>query len=288
MNNTHNVKQTMWTCVITVYTFCILNNMSNVAKSLRTNTQRVFNNEHARWFFTVNNTIAFVIITSTVLLILETVPEYYAQYGNLFRTAELIIVTLFAIEYALRLWSAPNPVKYAISLFGIIDFLAILPGIIFLVNPASIAYHTLGILRILRILRLLRTLRLIHLVLPPHYRSRMAKEFRNSETWINLEIYFFTLITVIIFSGTLIYLAENSIPGTIFTSIPAGIWWAIVTVTTVGYGDLIPMTVAGRFIATITMFAGLALFVLMLTVMGRALQIVLFGTPIEKSLKYKK
>jgi voltage-gated potassium channel len=225
-------------------------NMLHTVTSVRKNIHRAFNDERARWFLSVNNIIAIIIITSTAFLILETVPEYYKQYEGFFRTAELLIITFFAVEYMLRLWSAPQPMRYITSFFGIIDFLAVLPGIIFLVNPASLAYHTLGLLRILRILRLLRTLRLIHLVLPPHYRQRIAREFRNSEMWINLEIYFSTLITVVIFSGTLIYLIEGAIPGSTFTSIPAGLWWAVVTITTVGYGDLVPITIAGKFVAT--------------------------------------
>ena len=97
----------------------------------------------------------------------------------------------------------------------------------------------------------------------------------------NLEIYFFTLFSLVVIAGTLIYLAEGRVLGTDFVNIPAGMWWAIVTLTTVGYGDMVPATVLGKIIAGFTMVAGLSMFALLVSVMGKVMQNVLFGGTVE-------
>ena len=250
--------------------------------SLREKVHYVLSDEKSPWFFPVNNVIALVIVAATILVILETDEPLYNQYARYFLLAEFAVLIVFSIEYALRVWSSPQPLRYMTSFFGIIDLLSIVPGVFLILFPTSVTYHTLGIIRILRVLRLLRTFRLVRLVIPKHHRERMSREFKNTVTLINLEIYLFALATVIVFSGTLMYLAESHLPESKFHSIPDGLWWAIVTVSTVGYGDIVPMTALGRVIATFTMLAGLGLFVLMLTVVGRVMQVVLFGSRIDK------
>ena len=252
-------------------------------KSLKEQIQDVLNNEHSRWFFPVNNVLALIILVSTAIVVLETVPELFARWHDFFIYAEYTVLTIFSIEYLLRLWSAPNRLRYATSFYGLIDLVSIVPSIFILVTPDAITYHTLGIIRILRVLRLLRTLRLVQLVIPKRQRDRINKELHNGQSLINLEIYVFALATVVILSATLMYVVEGHLPGTHIPSIPHGMWWAIVTISTVGYGDLVPITSMGRVIASLTMLAGLGLFVLMLTVVGHIMQIILFGTKLEKS-----
>ncbi|HWO07614.1 MAG TPA: potassium channel family protein [Candidatus Paceibacterota bacterium] len=99
----------------------------------------------------------------------------------------------------------------------------------------------------------------------------------------NIEIYLFALLCIVVISGSLLYVVESQVPGSSFASIPAGMWWAVVTITTVGYGDLVPFTVVGRIIAALTMLPGLIMFALLVAVMGRTMQTVLFGSPIDES-----
>lgn len=249
--------------------------------TLREKVHHVLSDERSPWFFPVNNVIALIIIAATIVVILETVEPLYLEYARYFLIAELAVLSIFSIEYALRVWSSPDPLKYITSFFGIIDLLSIVPGFFLVFFPGSVTYHTLGIIRILRVLRLLRTFRLVRLVIPRKHRERISQELRNSETLVNLEIYLFALATVVVFSGTLLYIAEGHLPQSEIKSIPDGLWWSIVTVSTVGYGDIVPVTALGRFIATGTMLLGLGLFVLMLTVVGRAMQLALFGSRID-------
>ncbi len=259
--------------------------MSGSDKTLRERIHYVLSDERSPWFFPVNNVIAAVIIFATVIVILETVQPLFETYSRLFIVAEMVVLTIFTIEYVLRIWSSPNPVRYMTSFFGIIDFLSIIPGLFLILLPNAITYHTLGIIRILRVLRLLRTFRLVRLAIPKRHRERMSRQFHNSITLINFEIYVFALVMVVVFSGTLMYIVEGGLPNSHFSSIPDGLWWAVVTISTVGYGDLVPISALGKIIATATMFAGLGLFVLMLTVVGRVMQVILFGTTIDDRTK---
>lgn len=251
--------------------------------SFKEQVHAALNNERSRWFFPVNNILALIIVASTMVVILETVPELFVRWGDFFIYAEYTVLTIFGIEYLLRLWSAPNRLRYVTSFYGLIDLVSIVPSVFILLTPDAIAYHTLGIVRILRVLRLLRTLRLVQLVIPKQQRDRLSKELHNGQSLINFEIYVFALATVVILSATLMYVIEGHIPGTHIPSIPHGMWWAIVTISTVGYGDFVPITAAGRVVASLTMLAGLGLFVLMLTVVGHIMQIILFGSKLDKS-----
>lgn len=249
--------------------------------TMRQKIDFALNNERSRSFLAINYILALIIVVSVTIVIVETVPGYFARWHDFFIYAEYTILTIFGIEYLIRLWSAPHRLRYATSFYGLIDLVSILPSIFIILTPNAIIYHTLGIVRILRVLRLLRTLRLVQLVIPKRQRERIVHELNDGQSLINLEIYWFALITVVVLSATLMYVVEGHIPGTHFPSIPHAMWWSIVTITTVGYGDLVPMTAVGRVVATLTMIAGLGLFVLMLTVVGHILQILLFGSNIE-------
>ncbi len=250
--------------------------MSRLRKAL----SRIFEDERSKLFFPVNNLISLFILCSVVIVILQSVPSLDATYGTLFNHLEVFFLFFFLGEYLLRIYSASNRTRYLTSAFGIIDVVSLVPSLI--------AYLTVGlpgpilfwVARLLRILRLLRTLRLVRFIAPTkNSRSRFA-QFVKHVHWLNIEIYLFALMLVVTFSATLMYAAEGTLPETHFPTIPDAMWWAIVTITTVGYGDMVPQTVFGKFIASITMIAGLALFALMLVVVGQAAQRLLFGSSV--------
>jgi voltage-gated potassium channel len=254
-----------------------------VRGSIRKRVGDVLNNEQSRWYFFVNDAIALIIVSSVVLLVLETVPSIGGKYPDFFRTAEMCILAFFGAEYLLRLWTAESATRYARSFFGVIDALAIVPGLLAMLLPALFPYHTLGILRILRVLRILRTLRLVRFVLPTKRRAQMARDMASGIALFNIEIFLFAFVSVAVIAGSLMYAVESALPGTAFGSIPDGMWWAVVTMTTVGYGDLVPITATGKVIASFTMLSGLVFLALLVAVMGRTMQTILFGSPLDGS-----
>jgi len=156
-----------------------------------------------------------------------------------------------------------------------------LPSLLAFALPWAFPYHALGVLRILRILRILRAFRLVRFVVSTKRRRQIVHNMAQGIAIFNIEIYLFALLSIVTISGALLYVFESAIPGSPFTSIPAGMWWSIVTITTVGYGDLVPVTIYGRIIAALTMLSGLVMFALLVAVMGRTIQTMLFGSPLE-------
>jgi voltage-gated potassium channel len=160
---------------------------------------------------------------------------------------------------------------------GLIDLLGILPGyfIIFNIFPELIVLRTLRMLRVLRLLRFLRIL----------YISREGVKERRplirKIDIITIEIYFYSLLVLVTISASLLYLFEKNAPESKIKSIPDGMWFAIVTISTVGYGDIVPVTPAGKIIASITMIAGLIIFALLFYVVGRIVQYAIFGSEVE-------
>ncbi len=255
--------------------------MSKSGNGLRKRIGDALHNEHSRWFFFVNDSIAVLIVASVFLLILESVPSIGGVYRQFFWNAELLILSLFSIEYVLRLWTAEKPLRYARSFFGIVDIVAILPGLLAVLLPVLFPYHALGVLRVLRVMRILRAIRLVRFVLPTRRQQQMARDMASGLAFFNIEIFLFAFVSVNVISGALMYAVEGSVPGSSFTSIPDGMWWAMVTMTTVGYGDLVPVTAIGKIIASLTMFSGLVFLALLVAVMGRTVQTVLFGSPLD-------
>lgn len=250
--------------------------------SLRRIIQRAFHDERSSLFFGTNTLISLVIAASVVTVVLQTVPELAVQHASLFYTLEAGFLLFFVAEYLLRIVTAPNRLKYILSPLGILDLVCILPGLILLGAPFQ-DLAVLWVFRLLRVLRLLRTIRLVRFIAPSERsRSRFGRILSRIH-WINIEIYLFAFILVIVFSATLMYLAEGHLPGTHFPTIPDSMWWSVVTITTVGYGDLVPQTPVGKMIAGLTMLSGMALFALMLVVVGHIVQKLLFGTEVRKS-----
>lgn len=186
------------------------------------------------------------ILFSILLVMLESVPSIRARYYTPLRVLEWTITAVFTIEYLVRIWVVHKPLKYIFSFYGLVDLFALLPtylGLLFAGGQSLIVIRAIRLLRVFRILKLSRYTRAGRLI---------AGALWNSREKISVFIIFVLTLALII--GTLIYLIEGEKSG--FTDIPTSIYWAIVTLTTVGYGDLSPVTGLGKFLASIVMILG--------------------------------
>ena len=186
------------------------------------------------------------ILTSVLVIMLESVASVRVEYGGLLRAAEWFFTVLFTVEYATRLWCVGRPLVFARSFLGIIDLLAVLPTYVSLLLPGG---QVLTVVRILRVLRVFRILKLAHYVGEARI---LARAVRASQYKITVFVFFVVAVTVIV--GSLMYLIEGPEAG--FTSIPRGVYWAIVTLTTVGFGDIFPTTPLGQTLASLVMIMG--------------------------------
>ena len=186
------------------------------------------------------------IILSVTAVMLDSVSEINQTYGDLLNFSEWFFTILFSIEYILRLISIGKPAHYARSFFGIIDLLAVLPTYISLFIPGS---QYLIVIRILRILRIFRVLKLAQYIQESQLLMKALKASRRK-----IEVFLFAVLTLVVIFGSLMYLIEGEESG--FNSIPRGIYWAIVTLTTVGYGDISPKTGLGQTLAAVIMIMG--------------------------------
>ena len=190
--------------------------------------------------------LIWLILLSVATVILESVRGVRLQYGNLLYALEWLFTLLFTAEYLLRLLSVRRPLRYATSFFGVVDLLAIIPTYLSIFVPGS---QYLLVIRILRLLRVFRLLKLSEYVAEA---DTLRRALRASSRKISVFISAVMLLVVII--GALMYVIEGEEHG--FTSIPISIYWAIVTLTTVGYGDLSPRTPFGQILASIVMVIG--------------------------------
>ena len=186
------------------------------------------------------------IIVSVFVVMLDSVSGIHAVYGGFFYALEWFFTILFTVEYGMRLYVASNRPRYIRSFFGIIDLLSILPTYFSIFFPGT---QYLLVIRFFRVLRIFRLLKLVKFVKEGEYvKTAMVASSRKI-----LFFLFFVLVTVSII-GALMYLIEGEEHG--FHSIPEGVYWAIVTITTVGYGDISPQTVPGRALAAMLMIIG--------------------------------
>lgn len=191
----------------------------------------------------------WAIALSVLAVMLESVQSLRVKYESLFFIIEWTFTILFTIELFFRLISVRKPLKYIFSFYGIVDILAILPTYLGLwwVNSSSF--------RIIRILRLLRIFRVLKLMGFLTQATIIKKALKASKQKIMVFLFAVVILTVLL--GTLMYLIESADAG--FTSIPRSIYWAIVTLTTVGYGDIAPQTPLGQFVASLVMITGYAI-----------------------------
>lgn len=187
-----------------------------------------------------------LILLSVVLVMMETVQSVNQKYHSQLIICEWIITGFFTIEYILRIISIQKPIKYIFSFYGIIDLLAVMPMYLSLFFPGT------GILSIVRALRFFRLFKILHIPQISHQSFQLKEAIEASKEKIMVFIYFVLISTIII--GTIMYLVEGKESG--FTSIPMSIYWTIVTLTTVGYGDISPQTPLGQIIASLVMILG--------------------------------
>lgn len=190
--------------------------------------------------------LLWLIILSVTIVVLESVKPLREVHHELFMNVEWIFTIAFTLEYLLRIYSSPRPLKYITSFYGIIDLLAILPTYL------GLLYDTSTFLLTIRALRLLRMFRVFKL---GRYVKEAAVLVKALQMSIRKIIVFFgVVLTLVLILGSLLYLIEGEDSG--FTSIPQSVYWAIVTITTVGYGDIAPATVLGKILASIAMLTG--------------------------------
>ncbi len=190
--------------------------------------------------------LIIAILLSVVVVMLDSIAEVNNEFGNVFYVLEWIFTILFTIEYFLRLISIGKPLKYATSFFGIVDLLAILPTYFSLLFPGSQYFL---VIRVLRLLRIFRVLKLVQYVGEAKSLRQALKASKRK-----IIVFVFTVLIVVVIFGSLMYVIEGEDNG--FTSIPRSIYWAIVTLTTVGYGDISPITPLGQALAAIIMILG--------------------------------
>ncbi len=190
--------------------------------------------------------LVILIVLSVILVMLESIKEVDQQYHDLLFTLEWIVTIFFSFEYIARIISIKKPWKYIFSFYGVIDFVSTI--------PLYLSYLFAGsqVLLALRAFRLLRIFRILKLVKFLGEASQLRSALRASRAKITVFIYVVLILSIIM--GTIMYLVEGDEAG--FTSIPRSIYWTIVTLTTVGYGDIAPQTNLGQFLATIIMILG--------------------------------
>ena len=196
-----------------------------------------------RWF---DVGLLIAILVSVVAVMLESVADLRREYGVVLRAVEWIITVAFTAEYALRLVAVDRPWRYARSFFGIVDLLAIAPTYLALVVPAA---HSLLVIRSIRLLRVFRILKLGHFL---GEAQQLLTALRASRRKIT--VFLGGIVTSVVIVGTLMYVIEGEEHG--FTSIPTSMYWAVVTMTTVGYGDLAPRSPLGQLLAALLMILG--------------------------------
>lgn len=199
-----------------------------------------------KWFDIV---LIVSIISSVFVVMLESIAGFRVEYGRLLNGIEWVFTLLFSIEYLFRLYCVKKPFNYAVSFYGIVDLCAILPSYLSLFLPGS---QYLIVIRVLRVLRVFRVLKLVPYIGEASVLARALSASRRK-----IIVFLMAVVTLVIIFGSLMYIIEGAKNG--FTSIPKSIYWAIVTMTTVGYGDISPKTGIGQALASLIMIMGYAI-----------------------------
>lgn len=190
--------------------------------------------------------LLLLIISSIVVVMLDSIKRFDREYAHLFFVLEWVFTILFTLEYILRLISIQKPMRYVFSFLGLIDLLAIIPSYL---SIFFAGYQSLLVLRALRLLRVFRIFKLTHFLTEADFlKTAIVASLKK------ISVFMLVVFSLVIILGSVMYLVENGENG--FDSIPDSIYWAIVTITTVGYGDISPVTPTGKLIASVIMLIG--------------------------------
>jgi len=214
--------------------------------SRRALTYHVIFDSEDGWALVFDVCLILAILASVAAVMLDSVGSFEAQYGPQLRALEWTFTVLFTVEYGLRLWSVREPRAYALSFFGLIDLLAVIPTYLSLLFPGG---QALAVIRVLRVMRVFRVLKLAQYVGEASVLGTALRAARYK-----IAVFLIAVLTVVVVVGSMMYLVEGPAAG--FTSIPRGVYWAIVTLTTVGYGDIAPVTPFGQALASVVMIMG--------------------------------
>ena len=197
--------------------------------------------------------LLLAIFISVIVLMLESVEPIREQWGTALRGIEWTITILFTVEYLFRILSVRHPLHYCTSFFGIVDLLAIVPTYLSVIVPISRSLATIKVLRLVRVFRVFKLGRYVEesQVLLKTLKATQAK----------IIVFMLVIVTLVLVMGALVYVFESPQPDSKFTSIPRSVYWAIVTVTTVGYGDVSPQTIPGQLLAAVAMILGYAIII---------------------------
>ncbi len=190
--------------------------------------------------------LIYAILISVAAVVLDSVTSLHTRFGTWFFYIEWFFTLLFTIEYFLRIYISPRPLRYIFSFFGLVDLVSIIPSYLALVVAGA---NYLLLIRLLRVLRVFRVLKLVRYMDEANVLMRSLFMARRK-----ILVFFVTVIVLSFIIGCLMFVVEGPTNG--FTSIPKSIYWTIVTITTVGYGDITPQTVLGQFISTLAMLLG--------------------------------
>ncbi|MCY3629441.1 MAG: ion transporter [Bacteroidota bacterium] len=200
-----------------------------------------------------------IIVASVVAVMLESIDQVRAVHGTLLIGLEWFFTVVFTVEYVLRLNCSRNPLGYARSFFGVVDLIAVIPTYLSLLLPGA---QALIVIRILRLLRVFRVLKLVQ-----YTRAGLHLLYLLQESWQRIWVFVLALSLLVTTLGSMIYLIEGPENG--FASIPLSMYWAVVTLTTVGYGDISPQTPLGKFVAAMVMVIGYAIIVMSISLSHR-------------------
>lgn len=193
--------------------------------------------------------LLIIIVFSIIVVMLESIHRFHVKYALLFSALEWFITILFTLEYFLRLYIVKRPLSYIFSFYGIVDFLSTIPTYLTLFISGASGFVVIRAIRLLRIFRILKLNR--------HVSESALITTALKASKAKILVFLYSVLMIVIIIGTIMYLIEGAENG--FTNIPISIYWAIVTLTTVGYGDIAPKTEIGQFIASIVMVLGYAI-----------------------------
>ena len=202
------------------------------------------------------------IVLSVITVSLESIDSIHSKYGQELRIAEWGFTLLFTLEYVLRLASVRRPHRYAFSAYGLIDFIAIMPTYLSFIVPNSSSFLVLRSLRLLRAFRVLKLTR--------YFGEASALKRALIQSRMRIVVFLFAVFIICIVSGALLYFVEGE-RNDGFTSIPQGVYWAIVTLTSTGYGDTVPITPVGKAISVFIMMMGYSLIIVPTGIISTAL-----------------